>query len=159
MADHWSALGARLDRDPGLAAGAQAARELLDELRRLEAARELEVGRAALGAGRLARARPLLPDVVLERNQALRFAVLDAEHLLVLVAYVRGLCVAEGDPELAAATERWEQALRGPADAVREAAIALGTDADAAVEPLSPGHKVNYLLGWLGEAVDRRARG
>lgn len=158
-ADHWEALSGRFDGAAGraLGDGAAAAREALGAVRELAAARELEIGPAALGAGRVARARPPLPDAVLERNQALRFALLDAEHLLTLIDYSGALSAAEGDDELAAACAAWSAALRAPAEAARRAAVSLGEDPDAAIEPLSAAHKLTYALGWLGEAIDRRA--
>lgn len=155
MSDHWEALGARLDV-PSLSAGAAAARGVLDEVRPLASARDLEIGPAALSAGRMARARPPVPDAVLERNQALRFALLDAEHLIVLTDYVGALSASEGDDELAEACTRWKGELQKPARAARRAAVALGKDPDAAIEPLGKGQKIGYLLGWLGEATDRR---
>ncbi|MCW2968247.1 MAG: hypothetical protein JWM71_2019, partial [Solirubrobacteraceae bacterium] len=111
---------------------------------------------AALGAGRVARARPPLPDAVLERNQALRFALLDAEHLLTLVKYIGALSAHEGDDEMAEACAGWVAVLRKPARAARRAAIALGDEPDVAVQPLSKGQRLTYALGWLGEASDRR---
>lgn len=156
MADHWSALAQRLDL-PALADGAEQARALLGELRPLATARDLEIGPAALGAGRVARVRPPVPDAALERNQALRFALLDAEHLIVLTEYVGGLSSAEGDEELAEACTRWRDGVRKPAQALRRAVRALARDPDAAVEPLSKAARIPWLIGWLGEATDRRA--
>lgn len=155
MGDHWETLGERIDV-PALPAGAAAARTVLAEARALASARDLEIGPAALGAGRVARARPPVPDVALERNQALRFALLDAEHLIVCAEYVGALSAAEGDDELAEACGRWKAALQKPARAARRAVLALGSDPDAAIEPLGKGQKIGYLLGWLGEAADRR---
>jgi hypothetical protein len=158
MSDHWSALSERLDGVASLDSGAAAARAVLDEVRPLASARDLEIGPAALGAGRIARARPPVPDAVLERNQAMRFALLDAEHLLVLIDYVAALSADEGDDELAEACKRWKAELQKPARAARRAAIALGSTPDRAIEPLSKGQKIGYLIGWLGEATDRRRR-
>lgn len=160
MADHWTSLGDRLDGPAGgaLRDGAAAATEILAAVRVLASARDLEIGRAALGAGRVARARPPVPDAVLERNQALRFALLDGEHLLTLVQYVGALSAEAHDQEMQRACTDWAAALRTPVTAARDAAIALGSDPDTAIEPLSPGHKLTFLLGWLGEAADRRAR-
>jgi hypothetical protein len=157
MTDHWTALAERLEVKP-LTDGAAAAREVLTEVRDLASARGVEIGPAALGAGRMARARPPVPDAVLERNQALRFALLDAEHLIVLAEYVGALSSTEGDDELAEACARWKAALQKPARAARRAAVALGKDPDAAVEPLSKGHRLSWAIGWLGEATDRRAK-
>jgi hypothetical protein len=157
MGDHWEALHERLDV-PALGAGAEAAREVLAELRRLASARDLEIGPAALGAGRVARARPPVPDAVLERNQALRFAMLDVEHLIVCADYVGALSAAEGDDELAEACKRWKASLQKPAQAARRAIVALAKDPDAAIEPLGKAQKLGYLIGWLGEATDRRVK-
>jgi hypothetical protein len=161
MADHWSALAARLDGPAAkaLGEGAAAAGDVLDAVRPLASARGLEIGPAALSAGRLARARPPVPDAVLERNQALRFALLDAEHLLTLIDYVGALSAGEADAELVTACGEWAAAVRRPARAARRAAIALGKQPDLAIEPLSKGQKLSYALGWLGEATDRRRRG
>lgn len=159
MGDHWDALSGRID-DPAarsLRAGSEAARAVLDELRSLSSARDVEIGPAAMNAGRFARARPPVPDALLEANQALRFALLDAEHLLTLCKYVGRLSAAEDDTELAAACERWAKALQRPAAAAKRAAIALGDDPDAAIRPLSKGQKLGYLFGWFGEAADRRS--
>lgn len=160
MADHWAALAERFDgpAQRALADGAAAARGVLAAVGPLASAREVEIGRAALGAGRVARARPPVPDAVLERNQALRFALLDAEHLLTLVEYVGELSATEGDGELVGACTDWKGALQKPARAARRAAIRLGATPDAAIEPLSKGQKLTWALGWLGEAADRRRR-
>ncbi|MFL5847202.1 MAG: hypothetical protein ACJ762_21195 [Solirubrobacteraceae bacterium] len=160
MSDHWSALSERLGGAAAkpLADGAAAASAVLDAVRPLASARDLEIGPAAMSAGRVARARPPVPDAALERNQALRFALLDAEHLLLLVEYVGALSATEGDDELVAACAEWKAALQKPARAARRAAVALGGDPDLAVEPLGKGQKLGYLLGWLGEAADRRRK-
>jgi len=131
----------------------------LDGITAWASARDLEIGAAALGAGRVARARPPVPDAALEYNQALRFALLDAEHLLILISYVGALSAHEGDTELAEACAEWKSSLQKPARAARRAAIGLGKTPDLAVEPLSKGQKIGYLLGWLGEATDRRRAG
>src|SRR3954451_2110190 len=159
LADHWDALAGRLD-DPKAATalrnGAEAARDLLPDVQRLAAARDLPVGRLAVGvAGRTARARPPVPDAVLEVNQALRFALLDAEHVITLCEYIGALSAAEADAEMVTAAAGGATATRTPARGARRAAIALGKDPDAAIEALSVGHKLNYAFGWFGEAVDR----
>jgi hypothetical protein len=160
MSDHWSALASRVDgaASRALDEGSSAAKEVLDAVRVLAAARDLKIGPAALGAGRLARARPPVPDAVLERNQALRFALLDAEHLITLVEYVGGLAAAEDDAEMVAACAAWKAALKKPAGAVRRAVMALARDPDAAVEPISKGQRLSWAIGWLGEAADRQVR-
>lgn len=161
MSVHWRALSERLEGAAGakpLADGALAADEVLTAARRMASARKLEIGPAALSAGRLARARPPVPDAALEHNQALRFALLDAEHLLVLIDYVGALSAAEGDAKLEAACQEWKATVQKPARAARRAAIALAKTPDLAVEPLGRGQKIGYLIGWLGEATDRRVK-
>jgi hypothetical protein len=160
MADHWGALADRVP-DPvskPLRDGGVAAQRVLDEVRPLASARDLEIGPAAVGvAGRVARARPPVPDALLEVNQAVRFALLDAEHLLTLVKYVGALSATEGDTELEEACASWARVLQRPAGAAKKAAIALGSDPDTAIAPITKGQKLGYLLGWIGEATDRRA--
>jgi hypothetical protein len=155
MAEHWETLGERLDL-AALRDGAVAAREVLEQAQALASARDLEIGAAALGAGRVVRARPPVPDGALEHNQALRFALLDAEHLIVLCQYVGALSATEGDEEAVAACRSWKEALQKPARAARRSAVALGKDPDTAIEPLSVAHRIGWALGWLGEATDRR---
>jgi hypothetical protein len=160
MSDHWESLSGRIEGPAAraLGDGAAAARGVLDEVRPLASARGLEIGPAAIGAGRLARARPLVPDAALEVNQALRFALLDAEHLLTLVDYVGALSATEGDEELAAACASFKTTLKKPAGAARRAVVALAKDPDAAIRPISRAQKVSYAIGWLGEATDRRRK-
>ena len=84
LASHWTRLGGRLGGAPGdaLAGGASAARELLRELAARTAAHGLHGFPAAQGVGgRLAGARNVAGDLLLERNQALRAAVLDVAHV------------------------------------------------------------------------------
>ena len=160
MGDHWTALARRFDGPAAraLGEGAATAGTVLAALRPLASARGVEIGPAALSAGRVARARPAIPDALLERNQALRFALLDAEHLVILVEYVGALSTSEGDEELATACAGWKTALGKPQRAARRAALALAATPDIAVEPLSKGQTLSYALGWLGEATDRRRR-
>jgi hypothetical protein len=162
LADHWGKLAGRLDGPAGdaLREGSDTAREIVEELRTLARARGLEVGPAALNAGRIARARPVTPDSALERNQALRFALLDVQHVLTLVDYLAELALADDDAEAHAACAAWANRLRTSERAVRRMAVDLGKDPDAAVEPISVAHKLQYAFGWIGEATDRlRGRG
>jgi hypothetical protein len=95
---------------------------------------------------------------VLERNQALRFAVLDVQHVVTLVAYLARLAAADGDEELRALLARAEAELRRAETAVRDAAIALGDRPDAALEPVGAraGHMLSVAIGTAGEWVDRQ---
>ena len=85
LRNHWSKLAKRLD-EPFLQEGAQAAQELLDDL---EARVPNPQGRpAAQSVGTsLAGARGI-SDLLLERNQAFRSALLDLNHVTTLLIYL-----------------------------------------------------------------------
>jgi hypothetical protein len=161
---HWSSLGERLGGDEAaqLAAGARAARDLLAELEPITTARGLPTTRMAQFASHFASARPNIPDRALERNQALRFAALDAQHVATTLAYIANLASADGDEELHAFCARWERKLRTHERAVRLAAIALGERPDEAIRPADAslvgraGAKVNAGIGAFGEWFDGR---
>jgi hypothetical protein len=161
---HWSSLAKRLGAEESapLDAGAAAARELLDELAPLTSARGLPTATMARFASRFAAARPQVPDSALERNQALRFAALDAQHVVTLLAYVANLAAADGDDELRAFCSRWERKLRTHERAVRLAAVAIGERPDDAIAPADSslvgraGAKVNSGIGAFGEWFDGR---
>lgn len=99
-------------------------------------------------------------DLVLERNQALRVALLDAEHVLILLAYLRALAQQRSDEGLATFYERWETRLLAVQSDARAAVIALAADPEDAIQPADTtafgraGHTVANALGTLGEAVD-----
>ena len=161
---HWGSLGERVGGDEAapLRAGAQAADDLLGELAPLTSARGLPTATMARFASRFASARPQVPDRALERNQALRFAALDAQHVTTLLAYIANLAAADGDDELRAFCSRWECKLRTHERAARLAAVALGERPDEAIQPAdrSPagrlGAKVNSGIGAFGEWFDGR---
>jgi hypothetical protein len=128
------------------------------------AARGLGGRPAAQGVGaRLAGARLALLDSTLEVNQALRVAVLDAQHVGTLLEYLARLAAQRGDAELQAFLAGWSERLRVHEHAVRDAAIALGDDPDAAIAIATPGlagragHGIAAALGTVGEWVDGRA--
>jgi hypothetical protein len=164
LARHWKSLADLLGGEEAapLRAGAQAAEELLDEVARVAAERDLPTEQMVRFASRFASARPAIPDRALERNQALRFAVLDAQHVVTLLSYLANLAANDGDEDLRAFCSRSERKLRTHERAVRLAAIALGERPDDATAPAdgSPvgraGAKVNSAVGALGEWVDRR---
>jgi hypothetical protein len=163
LASHWSRLGGRLGGAPGdaLAGGASAARELLRELAARTAAHGLHGFPAAQGVGgRLAGARNLAGDLVLERNQALRAAILDVAHVTTLLAYLSALADRRGDAMLAAWHRRWEVRLREAEERVMATVVAMAEDPGDAILPASQttagraGHSVANALGTLGEAID-----
>ena len=168
LASHWTRLGGRLGGAPGeaLKGGADAARELLRELGTRTAAHGLHGFPAAQGVGgRLAGVRNVAGDLVLERNQALRAAVLDVAHVTTLLAYLAGLADRRGDAMLAAWHRRWEVRLREAEERVMATVVAMAEDPDDAILPASQsaagraGHGLANALGTLGEAIDGSAVG
>ena len=163
LASHWTRLGGRLGGAPGdaLADGASAARELLRELADRTAAHGLHGFPAAQGVGgRLAGARNVAGDLLLERNQALRAAVLDVAHVTTLLAYLSALADRRGDAMLAAWHRRWEVRLRAAEEQVMATVVAMAADPGDAIEPASQttagraGHSIANALGTAGEAFD-----
>ena len=167
LARHWAALAERLGAGEGvdeLRAGAAAADELLGELADATAGYGLYGRPAAQGVGdRLADARNAVADRTLERNQALRTAVLDVQHVVTLCGYLAALAHTRDDAPLAELCGRWERKLKRLEGRVRKAAIATASDPDAAIEPVDQGalgragHRLAEAGGALGEWVDRRA--
>jgi hypothetical protein len=167
LAAHWDRLSRRLvgDQAAVLARGAAAGRELVVELASRTSARGLEGFPAAQGVGsRLGGLRDA-GDLLLERNQAMRLAVLDVQHLTTLLAYLAALAFTRGDEQLAGFHRRWETRLRAVEDEARQAAIELGCDPATAVVPAdqSPlghaGHRVAAAVGSAGEAIDSSRAG
>ena len=163
LASHWWRLGDRLGGPPAasLQDGAAVARGMVTELAKETAKRGLHGFPAAQGVGhRLAGLRNTAGDLVLERNQALRLAVLDAEHVTILLAYLAALADKRGDTALAAFHRHWEGEIDEVRDTVRAAAIALADDPDDAVQPAEgsilgrAGHTAANALGTVGEALD-----
>jgi hypothetical protein len=155
------ALGA--ESAPPVARAAELLRELISELRpelarhRLHSELAAERGGAGLGAVRAA-----IVDRFLERNQALRLAVDDLEHATTLLAYLATVSETRGDARLPELCRGWERRLRRQVGALRKASLALGTDPDAAIEPIDPSpvgkaaHKSAVAAGTVGEWIDRR---
>jgi hypothetical protein len=136
---------------------------LLDELGPLTARHDLHGGIAAQGSGaKLGTVRGALFDRFLERNQALRLAVDDLEHVTTLLGYLARVGEVDGDPKLSEFCGSWERRLRRQVSAVRRAAIELGGDPNRAVEPLDhstagrAAHRVAWTLGSVGEWTDRQ---
>jgi hypothetical protein len=136
---------------------------LLEELGPLTARHDLHGGVAAQGSGAsLGTVRGAVLDRFLERNQALRLAVDDLEHVTTLLGYLANVGDARGDPKLPEFCRSWERRLRRQVNAVRKTAIELGADPDRAVEPLddSPAgraaHGIAWTVGTFGEWTDRQ---
>jgi hypothetical protein len=168
LAHRWDRLADRLEPDDPAAAaplrsGAESATALTEAIADLAATRDVPLRGAASGLGTtVGTAIAVIGEPFLERNQALRAAVLDAHHTTVLLHYVEHLARAEHDDELATAAADWAHRLVVSEGELRERAIALGDTPDAAVLPVdrSPvgqvAHQVSVAAGGLGEWVDRR---
>jgi hypothetical protein len=137
--------------------------KLLDELGPLTARHDLYGDVAAQGGGaNLGLLRGAVLDRFLERNQALRLAVDDLEHVTTLLAYLSGVSETRGDTTLAEFCGSWERRMRRQVSAVRKAAVALGTTPDTAIEPLDPSrvgraaHGAAWAFGTFGEWTDRQ---
>lgn len=165
LAGHWAKLGDRLGGAEGalLDEGATAARVLLDELE--ERVGELSGRPAAQSVGaRLAGARGV-SDLLLERNQAFRSALLDLQHVTTLLAYTAQLARTREDESLAVWQDGWAERLRALEDRARAAAVALGSDPEAAIAPADEsrvgrtGARVGVAFGTIGEAIDNSPLG
>jgi hypothetical protein len=163
---HWTPLADRLGPPAAapLQAGVADARALLDDLESLSAARGLSGLPGAQGAGATAATvRNQFVDRLLERNQAMRAAVLDVQHVVTLLAYLVRLSLHDGDEDAAATLRTWETRMSDRQRDVRDSAIATAQDPDAAIERADPSpagraaHALAYGLGSLGEAIDRTA--
>jgi hypothetical protein len=149
-------------REP-LDKAAESLGKLLDELGPLTARHDLHGGVAAQGGGaNLGAVRGAVLDRFLERNQALRLAVDDLEHVATLLGYLANVSESRGDAKLPEFCRSWERRLRRTESAVRKAAIALGSTPDTAVEPLDlsragrAAHRVAWAVGSVGEWTDRK---
>jgi hypothetical protein len=160
---HWGRLAKRLGGEPAtfLDEGATAAGELLRELRvRVGDEHDLHGQPAAQAVGaRLAGARGI-SDLVLERNQAFRFALLDLQHVTTLLGYTAALARTRGDTSLAAWHARWATRLSALEKRGRAATAAMGTDPEAAIAPADEGPvgragaRLGAVVGTVGEAID-----
>ena len=169
LRDHWRALAARLDvgapqQAQLLRDGSHLARTMLAELSTETARRGLYGRPLAQGLGtQLARVHSAALDTVLEVNQALRFAVLDVVHVVMLLDFLAPAAAHDGDHALEAFLAGWATRLRAQEDAIRAAVVALAGQPDLALRPAAPGlagtigHGAADLLGTFGEWFDRRA--
>jgi hypothetical protein len=167
MAGSWPKLAERMagsSAEKPLRDGGAAAEELLRALEERTPEYGLYGKPAAesLGAN-LARTRRDVRDRFLERNQALRFAVSDVQHLVTLLGYLEQLARSRSDEELRAWCSDQRGRLMPIERTARAAAIELGSSPEEAIEPVddSPAGKVAhgaaYAFGTVGEWFDRRA--
>jgi hypothetical protein len=158
-------LAGHLEGEPRAAvenAGGALAR-MLEDLDPALARYDLHAEYAARGGGsRLGTVRAAILDRFLERNQALRFAVDDLEHVTTLLAYLAGVSDTRGASTLTELCQGWERRMRRHVGTVRKAVVALASDPDAAIQPLDPSplgraaHATAVAAGTAGEAFDRK---
>jgi len=136
---------------------------MLGELEPLTARHGLHSRVAAQGGGAsLGAARSAVFDRFLERNQAVRLALADLEHVTTLLAYLAEVSETRGDADLPEFCRSWERRLRRQLGAARRAAVRMGADPDAAIQPLDASkvgraaHGAAQAAGMVGEWVDRR---
>jgi hypothetical protein len=164
VVSHYRALAQKMDV-AALHDGAAAATRLLDDLRRHTERYDLYGFPAAQGVGsNAARARSAIGERFLERNQALRFAVLDVQHVVTLLGYLAAVSKSNGNTDLVDFCHTWEGTMLAVERDVRAAAVGVGESPDYAVEPLhgtAVGRAAHGLaqgvIGGLGEWLDRRA--
>jgi hypothetical protein len=167
IADHWPKLAERMEGSSAerpLRDGAAAAQELLRELEDRTPEYGLYGKPAAQGVGaNLARTRRDVRDRFLERNQALRFAVSDLQHVVTLLGYLEQIARSRGDDALRGSCSEQRARLMPVERAARAAAIELGSSPDEAIEPLDRSaagrvaHGAAYAMGSVGEWFDRRS--
>ena len=142
--------------------GSEALGEMIVAFTPALAEHDLHSELAARGTGsRIGTVRAEILDRFLERNQAIRFAVDDVEHVTTLLAYMASVSASRGKKNLPELCGTWERKLRRQVSAIRKAAIELGSNPDEAIEPLDPGaigkaaHGTAVATGTVGEAVDK----
>jgi hypothetical protein len=161
----WRRLAPALGGTPvgdSLERGVAETERLLAALEPRTAAYGLHGGPMAQGAGaRIADLRAAIVDRGADTGLVVRFAVLDIEYLTTLLRQLAELARARNDRDLAGFCEEWAGRLETVLNAVREAAVELGTDPDRAAAPLDgsllnrAAHGVGWVFGSFGEAVDR----
>ena len=167
LAHRWSRLARALE---GLAVveslerGAAEAERLLEELRPRTEAYGLRGWPMAQGIGaRFADLRTAVTDRGGDTGMVVRFAVLDADHLTTLLRQLAELARARHDPDLARFCEEWAGRFESELDAVRQAAVELGTDPDRVAAPVDDSlvnraaHGVGWAFGAVGEGIDQIA--
>ena len=167
LARHWQRLGGRLAGSrvgTQLLAGAGEANQLLDALTVLTERRGLHGRPLAAGFGAsIAGARNVLGDRFLERNQAVRLALLDVHHGRELLDYLGRAAERRGDAEAAAFCRSGRERLGKVKDDVRAAHVAMAAEPDRAIRAAEDSitgwlaSRAAAAVGTLGELVDRRA--
>ncbi|MDX6606374.1 MAG: hypothetical protein QOD14_914 [Solirubrobacterales bacterium] len=144
--------------------GVSEAESLLEALKPRTEDYGLHGGPMAQGVGaRFADVRSAVVDRGADTGMVVRFAVLDAEHLTTLLRQLAELARARQDRDLAGFCEEWAGRFESQLDAVREAAVELGTDPDRVAAPVDDSlvnraaHGVGWVFGAAGEGIDQIA--
>src|SRR5437773_8357936 len=169
VASHWPKLADQLagsSAEKPLREGAEAVGALLAELETTTPEYGLYGKPAAEGLGDgLAKTRRGIRDRFLERNQALRLAVTDIQHLVTLLGYLEQTARMRGHERLLGFCSDQRARLMPVERSARAAAIELGSSPDEAIEPLDRSaagkvaHSAAYAFGSVGEWLDRRVGG
>jgi hypothetical protein len=157
---HWTRLGHRLGGPPGdyLAEGAEAMGEVLAGLEETP----VPGMPTAQGLGASVGGARGFSDLMLERNQAFRAALLELARLTILAGYLGGLARARGDAEAAGRHARAEERLRELEERGRAIAVGMAGAPDEAIGPADGGTlgqaglRIGEAMGSLGEAIDSR---
>ena len=164
LENNWDWLAQRMPDVPALREGADAASDLLTDLERVTPRYDLYGRPAAQGAG-AGMSLGRLAARFFERNQALRVALTDLQHVVTLVGYLEQVARSRGDDELVQFCSAWRTRLMPIERGARAAAIDRGSRPDDAIEPAdrSPagraGARVGWAIGSVGEWFDRRVSG
>jgi hypothetical protein len=167
LVHRWARIGTLMEGTPvgeRLQRGAAEAQRLLEELTPKTESHGLYGGPMAQGLGaRLADLRTGITDRGADTGLVVRLAVLDAEHLTTLLRQLAELARARRDNDLAGFCEEWAVRFESQLDAVRQAAVELGSDPDRVAAPVAgtvanrAAHGAGWVFGSIGEAVDRVA--
>jgi len=163
---HWSRLAEWIGEpdSTALTSGVDTSRELAVALNSRIGEYGLTGGPAAAGVGRnIGALRRTVADRFLERNQALRSALLDAQHVSALLAYLGKLAEQRKDTVLETFCQSWRERFSETEADLWLTAVNSGFDPDLAVARLDDSlvgktaHGAAYAVGAVGEWVDRRA--
>lgn len=163
---HWSRLAdclAGSGPEQSLRDGVSAAIELTAALDARVAQYGIYGKPAAAGVGHnIGSIRRNVTDRFLERNQALRSALLDAQHLSTLLSYLTRLAQRRDDAVLGTFCQSWREIFAKTEADLWLATVELGDTPDEAIAPLDDSilgktaQSGAVMVGALGEWIDKR---
>ncbi len=139
LEQHWTKLSGHEGAPALLSEGAQLGRDLLAALKECMQRYGMPAGPAVNGVGAGVAGARGLSDALLERNQALRGALLELRHAEILLGYLAALARTRGDVTLAEWHEDWEQRLVALAARGRTVLAELAGDPESCVAPAEAG--------------------